>query len=100
MSSGRTPKTYTKEFKLEAVQLSNQSDVPVTQTALNLGVPVKTLYRWRFELADRTEAQAFPGKGKRPEPSELERLQRENARLRMEREILKKAAAFFANESR
>jgi transposase len=99
MSAARTLKMYTKEFKLEAVQLSNQEGVSVIQVAQNLGVPVKTLYRWRHELADRTEARAFPGKGKRPEESELERLQRENARLRMEREILKKAAAFFANES-
>ena len=100
MSQGTTRRKYTKEFKVEAVALSNQPGMTVIQAANNLGVRVKDLYRWRHELAEAPE-QAFPGNGRRrPEDAELERLRRENAQLRMEREILKKATAFFATHAR
>ena len=101
MSSERTQKSYDQDFKLKAVQLSCEPRASIAQTARSLGIPLKTLYRWRHEMAVRREGRAFPGKGNPSEPeSEVERLQRENARLRMERDILKKATAFFANESR
>ena len=64
-----------------------------------LGIRAKLLYRWRGEFAE-TPNEAFRGPGRRRARDEdLERLRRENERLRMEREILKKATAFFANHS-
>ena len=100
MSQGTTRRKYTKEFKVEAVALSNQPGMTVIQAARNLGVRVKDLYRWRHELAESPEA-AFRGNGRRrPEEAELEALRREVAQLKMEREILKKATAFFAAHSR
>ena len=89
-------KTYTKEFKLEAVRLSSQPDSRVSEVARDLGIPVKYLYRWRAKFKD-APTEPFPGKGHRTvRDAELERLQREVQQLRLEQEILKKAAAFFA----
>jgi transposase len=71
----------------------------ITEAARNLGINATMLGRWKRELEDR-ENGAFPGKGRlSPDQEELHRLREENKRLRMEREILKKAAAFFASES-
>ena len=97
MSQATTRRKYTKEFKIEAVRLSRQPAVFVTQVAQDLGIRVKDLYRWRVELKDGP-TQAFPGQGRRSMgDDEVERLRRENDQLRMEREILKKATAFFAS---
>ena len=72
----------------------------VTEAARNLGINPSVLQRWKTELAS-AGPNAFPCKGRlNPEQEELQRLRKENQRLRMEREILKKAAAFFANESK
>lgn len=91
-------KKYPREFKLEAVALANKGDSSFASVAHNLGITSAMLYRWRSELAKDTNA--FPGKGKlTPEEEEIRRLRRENERLRMERDILKKATAFFAKES-
>ena len=91
--------TYTAEFKREAVRLVTEHGYGVAEAARNLGINTHMLRRWKHQY----EAQAkgvFPGKGRlSPEYTELYRLREENKRLRMEREILKKAAAFFANES-
>jgi transposase len=71
----------------------------VAEAARNLGINATMLGRWKREHEAR-ERGAFPGKGHLPpDQEELHRLREENKRLRMEREILKKAAAFFANES-
>jgi transposase len=92
-------KIYTAEFKREAVRLVTEHHYGVAETARNLGINTNMLRRWKRELAD-CDNGAFPGKGRlSPEQEELHRLRAENKRLRMEREILKKAAAFFANES-
>ena len=100
MSQGTTRRKYTKEFKIEAVQLSQRPGMTVIRAASDLGICVKDLYRWRSELAEAPK-EAFPGNGRRrPEDAELDRLRRENAQLKMEREILKKATAFFASHSR
>jgi len=99
MADRRTQRKFTKEFKDEALRLSEQPDRTVAQVAADLGVPLKTLYRWRSEKADHG-AQAFPGKGRLTESeAELARMKRENEILRMERDILKKATAFFASQS-
>lgn len=93
-------RTYSREFKIEAVQLSNDSDISVTQVAHNLGIRPELLYRWRSEQrADGGEA--FPGKGKsKSEDGEVASLRRKLAQVRMERDILKKALSVFAQPGR
>ncbi len=87
---------FTKEFKEEAVSLSSQEGVKVAQVARELGIRPALLYRWRAEM--RTDGEeAFPGKGKlKASDEEVRQLQRELARVRMERDILKKALRVFA----
>jgi transposase len=90
-----TGKKYSREFKIEAVQLlkSGQSQV---QVAKDLGVSEGSLLNWKKKLEEEP-ANAFPGKGNMlPQDAELRRLQRENERLRQEKEILKKAIAMFS----
>ena len=101
MNQKRKPyKTFTKAFKVEAVQLMNESDEPASQVAVRLGIRRNQLYKWRDQLEKKGE-QAFPNKMGRPpkdQQSELVTLKQENDRLREEVEILKKAAAYFARE--
>ena len=98
MSQGTTRRKFTQEFKIEAARLSRQPGMTVTKAARDLGIRAKDLYRWRTELAE-AQTEAFPGRGRRrASDQELERLRRENEQLRMEREVLKKATAFFANQ--
>jgi transposase len=93
-------KSYTPEFKKDAVRLVTDQGYKVTEAARNLGLNPSVLQRWKTEMAS-AGPNAFPGKGRfSPEQEELQRLRKENQRLKMEREILKKAAAFFANESK
>jgi transposase len=89
---------FTAEFKREAVRVLKAEDKPVAVMARQLGVPRNRLYKW-VEDAEKKGDQAFRGSG-RPKASadELAVLQRENARLKEENEILKKAAAYFARE--
>lgn len=93
---------FSKEFKLEAVRLLDQGDQTGTALARELGVPRNRLYKWKDQLLKQGATQAFNGPGRRmpkqAESSELERLHRENEQLRQERDILKKAAAYFAKE--
>ena len=93
-------KTYTREFKVEAVRLALNSGEPIYKIAGELGVHPNTLHAWIAELqSDPTSA--FPGKGRqKPEADEIERLRREIERLRQELEFLKKTAAYFAKQSR
>jgi transposase len=100
MSQGVNRRKFTKEFKVEAVRLTNQPGMTVVKAARDLGIRAKVLYRWRSELVE-APVEAFRGKGRRrASDEELQRLRRENEQLRMEREILKKATAFFANQPR
>jgi len=92
-------KHYSKQFKVDAVKLVTEQGYKVSEAARNLGIHHSSLRRWKNEL-ETNSSQAFSGKGHmRPEKEDLHRLRKENKRLRMEREILKKAAAFFAKES-
>jgi transposase len=92
-------KQYTREFKKEAIELVTKQDYTVTQAAKSLGINGNMLGRWRREYLAK-EKQAFPGTGHQPsEVEELNRLREENRRLKLEKEILKKAAAYFARES-
>jgi transposase len=93
-------KTYTAEFKCEAVRLVTEHGYGVGEAARNLGLNANLLQRWKRELAVR-ENGAFPGKGRlAPDQEELHRLREENKRLKMERDILKKVLGFFASESK
>jgi transposase len=90
---------FTREFKLEAVRLIKERGVTVAQAARDLGVHGTVLRSWVKAFAD-DPAQAFPGHGQmKPEQAEIARLQREVTKLKAERDILKKAAAYFAKES-
>ena len=92
-------RTFTREFKLEAVRLVKERGVSVSQAARDLDLHVNVLSKWiRDVVAD--PVQAFPGPGQmKPEQAEIARLKREVVKLKMERDILKKAAAYFAKES-
>lgn len=92
-------KEFSKEFKLEAVRLLESSGRPAAAVARELGIRRNQLYKWQRELRMK-EARVFPGRGQHPEMAdELTVLRRENAQLKEERDILKKAMAFFAKES-
>lgn len=92
-------KTYTRAFKLEAVELLEAGDKSAEQLARELGVRRNSIYKWQKELQQKGE-DAFSNKRgpKPPAEAELARLKRENERLQEEVEILKKAAAYFARE--
>jgi len=95
----RTRRTYTPEFKAEAVKLVTEHGYSVAEAARSLGVSENLIRNWRRDLQDKG-ADAFPGRGKLPaHEDELRRLRAENKRLLAERDILKKAAAFFAGEA-
>lgn len=90
---------HSKEFKLEAVRLAKRPDVGFAQAAQDLGVLPSQLYRWAQQLTKERD-EAFRGNGNRTTmEAELARLRSENAILREERDILKKAATYFAKES-
>jgi transposase len=90
---------YTAEFKKEAVGLIMEQGYTIAEAARNLGIRGSMLSRWRREHL-RAQQNAFPGTGHRPaEAEELRRLREENRKLKLEREILKKAAVYFARES-
>src|ERR1700712_1548585 len=90
---------FSREFKVEAVKLVKERGVSVAQAARDLDVHENVMRKWVKEFGS-DPAQAFPGQGHmKPEQQEIERLRRENLKLRAERDILKKAAAFFAKEA-
>ena len=93
-------RTFTREFKLEAVRLSMEDGRSGASIARELGISRNVLYRWRKEfLEDSTES--FSGQGKmKASDEEVARLRREVASLREEREILTKALVFFSKESK
>jgi transposase len=90
---------FGREFKIEAVRLIKDRGVSVAQAARDLDVHENVLRKWIREFA-ADPAQAFPGHGQmKPEQLEIDRLRREVAKLKAERDILKKAAAYFAREA-
>ena len=91
-------RTFSREFKLEAVNLVRERGVSYAQTARDLDVNVNMLRRWAKEFGSDPK-HAFPGLGQmKPEQLEIDRLRKEVTKLRAERDILKKAAAYFARE--
>jgi transposase len=90
---------FTREFKLEAVKLIKDREVSVAQASRDPGVHGTVLRQWVKAFADDPQ-HAFPGHGQlKPEQAEIARLKREVTKLKAERDILKKAAAYFAKES-
>jgi transposase len=92
MSKKRT--RYTEELKAEAVKLVTERGYSQSEAAENLGINSNNLSRWILQSSQAVSDKDLNG----AEQKELLELRRENKRLKMEREILKKAAAFFANE--
>ncbi|GHO98550.1 transposase [Reticulibacter mediterranei] len=89
-------RTFTREFKREAVQLAKTSGKPMIQIARDLGEASSTLHHWCKEF-DEHGVQAFPGSGHQtPQEEEMRQLKRENELLRQERDILKKALGIFS----
>ena len=90
---------FSREFKLEAVKLVRERGVAAAQAARDLDVHENVLRKWVREFAEDPQ-DAFPGQGQmKPEQLEIERLRREVQKLKAERDILKKAAAYFAREA-
>ena len=93
-------KKYSKEFKLDAISLVKEQGYSRAEAARSLGVNDNVLCRWVQEY-ENDNTEAFRGHGKRnAEQDELHRLREENKRLKMEKEILKMAAVFFAKETK
>ncbi|HSE87050.1 MAG TPA: transposase [Candidatus Binatia bacterium] len=91
-------KSFTAEFKREAVRLLESSKKQPSDLARELGVRRNQLYKWKEQLS-RGGGQAFPGHGRRiTSNDEVSRLHQELERVKEERDILKKAAAYFAKE--
>ena len=92
----RKRRRYTMEFKIESVKLITEAGYSIAEAARSLGIHANLLGKWKqqFETAG---TDGFPGKGKQTEvDEELRRLREENRRLRMGRDLLKKATVYFA----
>lgn len=93
-------KRYSKEFKLDAISLVLDQGFSRKEAATSLEINAQMLGRWIKEFRENNDGLAFRGNGKlTPEQEEIRRLRAENKRLQQERDILKKATAFFVNET-
>lgn len=98
--SKKKRKTYSREFKLEAVRLITENGYSIAEASRNLGVEYSVLRRWKKQIANDPQ-HAFPGKGKLKAPDEeLRQLRRKLERVTEERDILKKALAYFAEDQK
>jgi transposase len=100
--SKRTKKFYSREFKVEAVKLVTVHGYKPSDAAQRLGVSLSAISKWKRELeAEGTPESAFPGKGYlKPADAELKNLRNELEKVKRERDILKKAVAYFAEPLR
>jgi transposase len=99
MTPYKPKRKYNRDFKLEAVQLALRGDRTIKSVAEDLGIHPVLLGRWRRQYLSENE-DAFPGKGRlTPQEEEIRRLKRKLADAEEERDILKKAVAFFAKRS-
>lgn len=93
-------KKYTKEFKLGAVRMVEDEGMSPSRVSKDLGVSSAALWRWLGEYR-KNKAGSFPGKGNlAPEDAKMKELEKENRRLRMERDLLKKTIVFFAEQDK
>jgi len=86
---------HSNEFKMEAVRLAERGDIPIAQLARDLGIHDSLLHKWIKSFGSKSDGSRVTA----DEHAELIQLRRENRRLKEERDILKKATAFFARES-
>ena len=100
MNAPRNRRKFTPEFKDDAVSLVVDQGYSCAEVARRLGVSDNNINRWVRQYRQLNENTSSDGLSREQLEAELKRLQKENKRLEMEREILKKAAAFFANESK
>ena len=95
----RQRRSYTSEFKVEAVKLVTEKGYSVAEAARSLDIGETLLRSWKLALEKQPD-QAFPGHGRLPAiEEELRQLRAENKRLQLERDILQQATAFFAREA-
>lgn len=100
MSGPIRRRRFDTQFKLDAVRLIRESDRATSDIAKDLEIRPELLYRWKREF-EKDPHDAFPGKGKlKPEQDQLRQLQQELKRVTEERDILKKALAFFSRNER
>jgi transposase len=93
-------RVFSREFKTEAVRLVVERGVKITQAAKDLGIHENVLRKWVLNFKADPE-RTFPGRGKmKPDDAEVARLRRELAKTKAERDILKKAIAYFAKDQR
>lgn len=98
MEEKQTRRSFDKEYKISAVKLVLDTGKSVKSIASELGISENSLFNWKKKYLEDAK-NAFPGKGHmNPEQEELKKKDREIARLKMERDILKKAIAYFAKE--
>ena len=94
-------KKYPKEFKLDAISLVLDQEYTRAEAARSLEINPNLIARWIKEYQADDTGQAFRGNGKlTPEQAEIRRLKEENKRLKMEKDVLKKATVFFAKEKK
>jgi transposase len=100
MRESKVNRRYDRQFKEEAIRLVTEGNRPVVEVANGLGIHENLLHTWKRKYKEDPSG-SFPGKGHlRPQEEEFKRLQKENANLREEREILKKALAIFSRHPR
>lgn len=97
MEEKKTLRKYTAEFKAEAIQLAKSGEKSIAEVAEDLGIPKNSLYSWvsKARPEERSSLKSNPIDSEK----EILRLKKENRLLKMERDILKKATAFFAKEN-
>jgi transposase len=94
-------KKYSKQFKLDAIRMYENGNVTMRQVERELGITKGLLKKWRLELgAAKDEQEAFPGNGNLPDSqARIRQLERENALLRQEKEILKKVLGIYSKDA-
>ncbi len=98
--SKKPRKGYSRQFKLEAVALITEKGYSIAEASRNLGIDYSVLRRWKNQLENDPQ-NAFPGKGYlKPADQQLRQLQRDLERVKEERDILKKALAYFAEDQK
>ena len=96
----RKRKSYSREFKIEAVRLITDRGYSIAEASRNLGIEYSVLRRWKKQFENDPNF-AFPGKGKlKPQDEEMRQLKRQLERVTQERDILKKALAYFAEDQK